>query len=114
MPFKDIKRKIILNPKPSDPIQCKPRNVIVNWEKRNCCKVNTEYKNLGTEDADPSAYLEQYGTTLSYQSDMPEIVDEVKRLHGVQLAADHTTPFYHELEGDIHALKMIDLVSFKT
>lgn len=84
--------------------------MIVNWEKRNCCKVNTEFKNLGTENVDPSAYLEQHGTSLAYENEMPEICDEVKKVHGVHLAADHTAPFYHELEGDIHALKMIDLV----
>jgi hypothetical protein len=110
LPFKDIKRKIILNPKPCDPIQCKPRNIIVNWEKRQCCKVNTDFKNLGVELVDPQAYLNEHGTSLAHQNEMPEICDEVKQLHGIPLAADHSAPFYHELEGDIHALSMIDLV----
>jgi len=107
LPFKDIKRKIILNPKPCDPVQCKPRNVIVNWEKRQCSKVNTDYKNLGIEVADPQAYLNEHGSSLSHQYDMPEICDEVKKLHGIPLAADHHAPFYHELEGDIHALSRL-------
>ena len=42
---------------------------------------------------------------------MPEICDEVKREHGIPLAVDQSdNSFYKELEGDLHALKMIDLV----
>jgi hypothetical protein len=33
LPYQDKKRKVILNPKPCDPIQCHPRNVVINWEK---------------------------------------------------------------------------------
>jgi hypothetical protein len=45
---------------------------------------------------------------------MPEICDEVKREHGIPLAVDQSeSSFYKELEGDIHALKLIDLVSLR-
>ncbi len=113
LPFKDIKRQIILNPKPSDPVQCKPRNLIVNWEKRNCCHINTDIINLGVEKTDPLVYLQTYGAALTHETEMPEICDEVKREHGIPLAVDQCeNSFYKELEGDIHALKLIDLVSF--
>ena len=113
LPFKDIKRQIILNPKPSDPVQCKPRNLIVNWEKRNCCHINTDIINLGVEKTDPLVYLQTHGASLTHETQMPEICDEVKREHGIPLAVDQCeNSFYKELEGDIHALKLIDLVCF--
>jgi len=109
LPFKDEKRKIKLNPKPADPIQCKPRNVIINWEKVECSKVNTDIKNLGIEKADPVTYTLQYGSSLKTASELPDIANEVKVLHGIPLAAENTHKYYMELEGDIHALALIDL-----
>jgi hypothetical protein len=109
LPFKDIKRRIILNPKPDDPVQCKPRNIIINWEKRKCCNIITNIKNAGVEKVDPTQYLLQHGQSLMTQMQMPEICEEVKKEHNVPLAADHTTPYYLELEGDLHALELFDL-----
>ena len=40
LPFQDRKRKVILNPKPCDPIQCQPRNLVINWEKVNKRKLS--------------------------------------------------------------------------
>jgi hypothetical protein len=57
LPFKDIKRQVILNPKPSDPVVTKPKNVIINWGKRNCSQINTDIINLGVEKADPLIYV---------------------------------------------------------
>jgi hypothetical protein len=99
LPFKDEKRKIKLNPKPADPIQCKPRNVIINWEKIECSKVITEIKNLGIEKADPFIYTQQHGTSLKSATELPDIANEVKVLHGIPLAAENTHKYYMELEG---------------
>lgn len=110
LPFRDVKRKVRLNPRPADPVQPKPRNIIISWEKRKCSKVNTEIKNLGIEKADPRNYLETHGrVALKTKCEMPEIVNEVQRQHNMPLAADHNRPYYMELEGDLHALAMIDL-----
>ena len=38
--------KVILNPKPTDPVQCTPKNVEVNWEKRRCSSVNSNIKEV--------------------------------------------------------------------
>ena len=57
LPFKDIKRQVILNPKPEDPIATKPKNIIINWAKRNCSQINTDIINLGVEKADPLIYV---------------------------------------------------------
>lgn len=110
LPFKDVKRQVILNPKPADPVQCKPRNIIVNWQKRRCSRLVTEVKNLGTEVTDPVAYYREHGCTLLKQCQMPPIAHEVKNEHGQTLACDDNTRYYMELEGDIEGLRLLDLV----
>ena len=42
-------------------------------------------------------------------SELPDIANEVKVLHGIPLASENTHKYYMELEGDIHALALIDL-----
>ena len=114
LPFKDQKRKIILNPKPEDPVQLIPKNIIVEWKRIECSSIKTDIKNLGVEKADPIKYAETYGNSLVYDYQMPEIVNEVKKKHDIQLAADTVNhKYYMELEGDLHALKLIDLVYTK-
>lgn len=113
LPYKDQKRKIILNPKPDDPIQLIPKNIIVEWKRIECSSIKTDIKNLGVEKADPVKYAETYGESLVAAYEMPEIVNEVKRKHDIPLAADKINhKYYMELEGDIHALKLFDLVCF--
>ena len=69
LPYKDVNRKIILNPKPADPVQIKPKNVIVEWEKINCGNVNTEIRHLGVEKADPLVYVNIFKIfKINYQS----------------------------------------------
>jgi hypothetical protein len=110
LPFKDLKRRVKLMPKPADPPRPKIKNVIINWEKTKCSKINTEIKNLGVEKANPSCYLEKYGRlNLKKKCEMPIIVNEVEKIHQIELAADNKKPYYMELEGDLHALSMIDL-----
>ena len=112
LPFRDQKRKIVLNPKPADPVQLIPKNIIVEWRRIECSSVKTDIKNLGVEKACPVKYVEKYGNSLVNAFEMPEIVNEVKQKHNIPLAADKVNhKYYMELEGDIHALKLIDLVS---
>ena len=65
------------------------------------------------EKCDPDAYLLTHGSSLVTPTQMPEIAEQVKKEHNIPLAADHTAPYYMELEGDIHALELFDLVNFK-
>jgi len=80
-----------------------------DWAKKSCASIRTSYRNLGVERADPHTYAQKYNSTLMYPNQMPEIADEVKIIHGIPLAADLSSKYYMELEGDIHALAMIDL-----
>ena len=95
--------------KPCEQLSCKVvKNINVDWDKRSCSSVKTTFKNLGVEKVDPNSYAQKYKSSIVYQSQMPNIADEVKIIHGIPLAADKPK-YYMELEGDIHALAMIDL-----
>lgn len=107
--YKDTKNQHIINQKSVNQIQSKTKNIIIDWEKKNCASIKTAYKNLGTERVDPASYSQKYNSALVYQTQMPNIADEVKIIHGIPLAADLKSKYYMELEGDIHALSLIDL-----
>lgn len=108
LPFKDIKRKIILRPRPNNPRQCKPKNIIVNWSIIPCCRITQEIKDLGVEQCDPIEYLQAYGESLIPSDQLPEIADTVNDHHGKLLAANQNIKYFNALEGDLHALQLIE------
>ncbi|CAF0867990.1 unnamed protein product [Brachionus calyciflorus] len=85
----------------------KPKNVIVQWEAPEVT-VKKDLKYLGIIRANPLDYVKRYGSTLKSSKDLPEFVLELKSPNGIILAADckEETP---QLEGDVEALKLIDL-----
>lgn len=108
LPFQDTKRKVILNPKPADPIQCTPRNIIVNWEQRQCCSVKNIIHDSGVKQECPEAYRQLHGCSLLKHNQLPEIANEVQSQHQKNLAANNQHhKYYHELEGDIHGLDLL-------
>ena len=88
----------------------KPRNIIVQWETPKLT-IRREYKYLGIIRANPSDYVSRYGPSLKTATDMPDFVNEIKPPKGLVLAAEQPSESnsVHELYGDVHALKMIDL-----
>ncbi len=50
-----------------------------------------------------------YGNTLHRSSELPDIVNEFKTPEGLVLAADKTSISPCELEGDVFALRFVDL-----
>lgn len=111
--FNKVRSKIILNPKPEDPVPRAPKNVIINWEKQKCV-VKERIRILGTENCNPDEYKKTYGEQLIPAEELPEIANKVglkaaQTNSGKVLAAETSHKYFNELEGDIHALKMIDL-----
>ena len=86
----------------------KPRNVIVQWEAPPI-QVKKEFKYLGIIRANPAEYVARYGPSLKTSSELPDFVLDIKPPSGVVLAADHKPSSVPELEGDLHALNLIDL-----
>ena len=72
-------------------------------------QIRKEYKFLGVITADPSRYVQSFGDSLRAASDLPDFVNEFKTPEGLTLAAHHQASDVHELEGDVHALNLVDL-----
>ncbi len=107
-----VTSKIILNPKPEDPVPPKTKNLIINWEKIKC-NVKERITVLGVEKCDPNEYIEQHGSSLIQASTLPAIANKVAvdavENQGTLLASDVRKKYFNELEGDVHALSLIDL-----
>jgi hypothetical protein len=74
--------------------------------------IRKDFKYLGIIRANPVEYVKRYGASLKTARELPDFVLDIKPPNGVVLAADYqyngpqNTP---ELEGDLHALRLIDL-----
>jgi len=109
LPYSQVKRRVIFNKAAeNDPLIVKPRNIIVQWEAPHV-QIKKEYKYLGVITANPEEYVQFYGNTLKTSTQLPDIVHEIPTPEGLTLAADYTPSSVPELEGDLHALKLIDL-----
>jgi hypothetical protein len=80
----------------------------VQWEAPSV-QIKKEVKYLGTIRANPADYVQRYGATLKTAREMPEFVTEIKPPSGIVLAADYTYNKVHELEGELEALRLVDL-----
>lgn len=111
LPYRPIKRKVIFqraNETKSPAVVVKPRNIIIQWEAPSVT-VKKEFKDLGIVRANPVEYIQRYGTSLKRSIELPTFVKEIKPPEGLTLAADSSSPIMYELEGDLHALSLVDL-----
>ncbi len=110
LPYKQLKRRVIFQAAPPDPIVAKPRNVIIQWVAPEV-EIRKEFKYLGIVKANPVEYVKTYGASLHASNDLPSFVRDIKQPDGVVLAADHhvSPNMLHELEGDLEALKLVNL-----
>jgi hypothetical protein len=109
LPYNDnIKRRVVFQKAPADPVVIKPRNVIVQWEAPHV-SVKKENKFLGIVRANPAEYVQRYGSSLKTASELPQFVLDIKSPDGIVLASDYRYRTIHELEGDVDALKLVDL-----
>jgi Ca2+-binding EF-hand superfamily protein len=109
LPYSQVKRRVIFNrPTERDPVIVKPRNIIVQWEAPQV-EVRQDYKYCGIVNANPADYVQRYGNTLRSPNELPQFVRDIRPPAGVVLAAECVYNPVHELEGDVEALKLIDL-----
>ena len=108
LPYAAVKRRVIFRAAPPNPVVVAPRNIIVQWEAPEV-HVRKEYKYLGVVRANPADYVHTFGASLRLAHHLPDFVHEIKTPAGLMLAADHAPPALHELEGDLHALQLVDL-----
>ena len=111
LPYAERKRRIIFqkNTVP-DPIIQKPRNVIVQWEAPDV-QIKTIYKDLGVVRANPYEYVERFGVSLMNHSQFPDIVRSfnIRPPNGFSFASEFVHSSLLDLEGDVHALNLINL-----
>ena len=108
LPYESRKRRVIYQAPQPDPVYCKPKNVIVQWDAPNV-RVEQVVKYLGIVNANPQEYITRYGETLRYAQQFPDIIRNIKHQEGLVLAADAKVEAVPELVGDVAALKLIDL-----
>ena len=109
LPYAQTKRRVIFQrPAQQEPVIVKPRNVIIQWEAPQV-QVKREIKYLGVIRANPAEYVARYGPVLKTARDMPQFVHDIRPPPGLILAAEQPHNPVHELVGDVHALKYIDL-----
>lgn len=113
LPYKPLKRKVIFQRATEhDPvlIKNKSKNLIVQWEKPNVT-VKKEFKDLGIVRANPIEYSERYGSMLKNSKELPYFIRDIKPPTGLTLAAHSASSIPYELEGDLHALSLVNLES---
>lgn len=109
LPYRQIKRRVIFKKSSeSEPVLIKPKNVIIQWEAPSV-SIKKDFKYLGIVRADPAEYVQRYGTTLKEARDLPDFVLNIKQPQGVVLAAEYQFNQVFELEGEVEALKLVDL-----
>lgn len=108
LPYIPQKRRVIFQAAPPDPIVAPPKNLIIQWQAP-LCVVKKQITYLGVVRADPVEYLEKYGSSIRSASQLPDIVNEIKTPENLLLAANVEYSGLHELEGDVDALKLVDL-----
>lgn len=107
-PYEKVKRRVIFQPAPPDPVYIKPRNVIVQWQVPNVT-IKQQIRHLGEIRANPIKYASKYSNLLIQPKDLPQYILDIAPPNGVVLASDTAYNPVHELEGDIDALKLVDL-----
>ena len=108
LPYIPQKRRVIFQAAPQDPIVVKPKNIIVQWAAPKTV-VRREVKYLGVVRADPATYINQYGSSIRQSTQLPDIVNQINTPNNLVLAANVEYSGLHELEGDLHALNLVDL-----
>jgi hypothetical protein len=109
LPYPETKRRVIFQRSGErDPVVAPPRNVIVQWEAPEV-NIRKEFKFLGVIRANPIEYAQRYGAHMKLSRELPQFVLDIPTSEGFVLAADYKQTAHHELEGDVHALKLIDL-----
>lgn len=73
MPYKQQKRRVVYQKAPPVPAPAPQKNLIIQWEGTQA-RVVKEFRNLGIIKADPSTYVQQYGSQLRTAQGLPDFI----------------------------------------
>ena len=104
------KRRVIFNKAAGSAAVATPRNVVVQWEEPRV-NIRQEVKYLGVIRANPSEYVQRYGSELKQHSALPQFVQNIRTPSEVgTLAWEYkSSGASYELEGDLQAFEFVDL-----
>ena len=111
LPYPDqTKRKVVFNREQNDAKipDSKEKNLIIQWQSPDVV-VRKEVKYLGVIRANPVEYLQRFGDSLRSSEKLPQFVLDIETPDDICLAADYKHNLIHELEGQVEALKLIDM-----
>lgn len=106
VPFEDIQKRIFVP-------DADPKKFIFNYNSSNL-SAKKELNYLGIVDVNPDEYTQKYGAQLTDSSNLPKYILDIKTPDNLRLAADVIAAnggdaLIPELEGDVEALKYVDL-----
>jgi len=110
LPYGQQTQRVVYQPAKAPCVIPDPKNVVVQWESPDV-EIRKECKFLGIIEADPQQYVAKYGSSLIRADQLPKFAVSHSTKQGIELAANHRPLDYPLLEGDIHALRWIDLNS---
>ena len=117
LPYKQQKRRVVYE-RTCAAAPPNPRNLIIEWEAPEV-EVVKVCKDLGVVDADPEEYIRRYGNELKDASQLPSECQNSAQIddNGNQVVRRVTAAESHqsdlpELEGEVEALRLVDLNRF--
>ena len=108
LPFKQQKRRVVFHPAEPDCVLPNPRNLVIQWEAPEV-EVTREYKNLGSHLADPDEYVRRFGSELLRHEEFREAASRIGAPEAVTSSDSHRELGLPELEGEVQALRLVDL-----
>ena len=85
-----------------------PKNTAIEVDDTTLIIPN-EVKVLGVVRVDPEEYIRMYSSELLQASEFPEFIQNIAPPLGERFASEYNNPYPLELEGDLEALKYVDL-----
>jgi hypothetical protein len=110
LPYGQQTQKVVYQPARPPCLVPDPKNVVIQWESPDV-EIRKEFKNLGIIHADPQEYVAKYGQSLIRSDQLPEVAVHYGEQPGLDLASRTQPSNIPILQGDLHALRLIDLDS---
>jgi hypothetical protein len=109
LPYKPRTRRVVFQ-RSCVPPPPNPRNLVIEWEQP-CVQVDQQCIDLGVVDADPQEYVCRYGPELKRPEEIPPLRQSGGCQSGLQRSATWGASETLRLEGDVEALRRVDLVA---
>jgi hypothetical protein len=108
LPYGQQSQRVVYQPARPPCVIPDPKNIVIEWQNPDV-EIKKEFKNLGVIAADPRDYVSRYGSSLVRSDALPQIAIQYSNAPGVTLAANSRIQEGPIIEGDVNALKLIDL-----